>query len=335
MGLLLTFVLVFSTSVWNITNIGSVHEVSANMSPKVTINNLTLYESYNTYQIKFKNLSKNADITFRSSKSKIAKVSNAGIITPNSKGRAIITVTIKQNGKKYISKLNVTVKIPNIKFTSRTNELNKGEKFIFNAKSYGIDGDITWSVSDDSIATINKKTGELKAVSEGVVDVIATVGFITSSCTVSIIEKDPVYMARPITSIYYDFTITGISKDTLLKFHMLCADNWLDYYGNLNISNNCDYSLYFNDIYLTGLKNIGYFEQIPDTTIKVTLNKITINGNYVLDYNKEVDVSSDKDNGYANIWNSWENGVTIIADCSDAYLAYSSDDQMIRFYAQE
>lgn len=158
----------------------------AKPAPKVTVNKLTLYVGYNTYQIKFNHLNKNASLSFRSSKAKVAKVSREGIITPKSKGATIITVSMKQNSKKYTSRIKVAVDNPSIKIVSIPKDLKAGDTYTFKAKVKGTNSDITWSVSDKSIAVINKKSGTLTARSGGDVNVIATAGFVSISCSVTI-----------------------------------------------------------------------------------------------------------------------------------------------------
>lgn len=79
--------------------------------PYVNITNKTLYRGYKNYQIKIENLKKGSTVSYTTSNSKVAKVSKSGIISPIGKGKAIITINIKQNNKSFKDKINVTVKI--------------------------------------------------------------------------------------------------------------------------------------------------------------------------------------------------------------------------------
>lgn len=177
--------------------------------PKVTASSVTLYVGYKTYQIKYENLSKNAALTFKSSNTKIAKVSTAGIITPIAQGSATVTVTIKQNSKTYTSKIKVTVDLSNIKFTAKKNEFNIGDKYTFKAKAYGTVSKIVWTVSDKSVAKINGSTGELTALSEGETDVIATAGAISSRYTVNVVKNK--FSVESTDLQIYDQTIIDIN----------------------------------------------------------------------------------------------------------------------------
>lgn len=185
-GLLLTLVLSVSAPVICFTGASEMIVAAATSIPKPTEDKLTLYDGHKVYQIKFEKLSKNAVVTFRSSNPDIAKVSKSGIITPRARGSATIKVTIKQSKKTYTSNIDVTVSLPNIKFTDKVRSLAIGETHTFSALTNGINGELSWSVSDGSIARINKKTGWLKALKKGEVDVIASAGSFTSSCTLII-----------------------------------------------------------------------------------------------------------------------------------------------------
>jgi hypothetical protein len=183
LGILLALVLSVSAPILGVASAPEI-AMAATSEPKTTVSKVTLYVGYKTYQIKFENLSKSASLTFKSSNTKIAKVSKTGIITPIAKGSATVTVTMKQNSKTYTSKIKVTVSISNIKITAKTGELYVGETYTFKATAYGTASKISWSVSDEDVAKISSTTGKLTARSDGEVEVIATAGTVSSSCTV-------------------------------------------------------------------------------------------------------------------------------------------------------
>lgn len=54
--------------------------------------------------------------------------------------------------------------------------LKVGSTYQFGAKQEGLKGKITYSVSNKKVATINSKTGMLKALKKGKVTVIAKLG---------------------------------------------------------------------------------------------------------------------------------------------------------------
>ena len=145
-------------------------------APSFRVKEKTLYAGYKTFNLKIDNLVKNAVITYKSSNAKIAKVDKKGKVTPLAKGTVTITASINQSGKKYSIKTKVKVGNPSVTILDRTSNLKVGEQFTFKAKVTGMKDKITWSVSDDSIAVINRSTGKLKANAVGKVKVTAQAG---------------------------------------------------------------------------------------------------------------------------------------------------------------
>ena len=78
--------------------------------PHPTFTKKTLTVGQKAVQIKISYKAADAVVKYKSSNKKIAKVTKAGKIKPVKEGQATITVTIRQNGKKYVSKITVTVK---------------------------------------------------------------------------------------------------------------------------------------------------------------------------------------------------------------------------------
>ncbi|WP_312371237.1 trypsin-like peptidase domain-containing protein [Lachnoclostridium sp.] len=149
---------------------------STTSKPKLTSTKKTLYKGYKSYSLSFNNLSKAAKVSYKSSNSKIAKVDSTGKVTPLAKGTATITATVKQNNETYSLKAYITVKDPYIKLTATTKELKINETFTFKANTYGISDKITWSVSDEKLASIDSSTGKVKAKAGGEVTVTAKAG---------------------------------------------------------------------------------------------------------------------------------------------------------------
>lgn len=145
----------------------------------------TLYisKTYNL-QSKIENLLKDDYVFFKSSNKSIATISDEGKITAKKAGKVTITTQVVQNGKIYTYKTQVVVKKPYIKITTSKKTIKVGESFTFKSKVYGESSNITYSVSDTKIATINKKTGKLKAKKAGKVVVTVKAGNITKKFTV-------------------------------------------------------------------------------------------------------------------------------------------------------
>jgi hypothetical protein len=144
-------------------------------APSLKESKKTLYVGYNTYKIELNNLVKAAEVTYKSSSTKIATVSSSGTIKPVKAGSATITATVKQNSKTYDLKMTVTVKKPYIDLTQVTDYLNIGETYLFKAKVFGMKDKVVWSISDTEIANINAG-GKITAMKSGSVTIQAKAG---------------------------------------------------------------------------------------------------------------------------------------------------------------
>lgn len=126
-----------------------------------------------------------AVVTYLSGNKTIATVDKNGKITPKSAGKTEITAKVTINGitKTYSAK--VTVKEPYIKITEQETSLQAGDTFTYEAKAYGVTGNLVWETSDKSIAVINKY-GKLTAKKPGKVKVTAKVKGVKTTITVEI-----------------------------------------------------------------------------------------------------------------------------------------------------
>ncbi len=89
--------------------LNSTDAVAKQQSPKLSANKVTLNVGAKK-TLKVKKSKKNAKISWKSNKPKIATVSKNGTISAKSSGNAIIKVTVKQKGKKFVLKCKVKVK---------------------------------------------------------------------------------------------------------------------------------------------------------------------------------------------------------------------------------
>jgi len=125
-------------------------------------------------------------ITYKSSDKKVATVTKAGKITAMKAGKVTITTTVSVNGVKKTVILSLTVKDPYIIITNAQKTILKSESYVFLAKAYGISGDISWSVSNSKVATINKKIGKFTAKDNGTTYVYAKVGSVEKKIKVTV-----------------------------------------------------------------------------------------------------------------------------------------------------
>ncbi len=156
---------------------------AATLTPGLKADKAVLYVGYNDYFLQLKNIAGNATIAYKSSNSKIAKVTKNGMISPIAKGSATILATVKQNHKSYTLKFTATVENPNITYIKKTDYLNVGDTYQYSAKANGMSEKITWSVSNTTVASISS-TGKLKALTDGTVTVYAKAGKKVAACKV-------------------------------------------------------------------------------------------------------------------------------------------------------
>ncbi len=130
-----------------------------------------------TYKIKAVVRNPKGKTTYKSSNSKIAKVSSSGKVTALKKGKAKITV--KNNGVKKT--FTVTVKNPRLNATSKT--LKKGKTFTI--KVTGKIGKAAFKSSDKKIASVTSG-GKVKAVSKGKAIITVTANGVKLKCKITV-----------------------------------------------------------------------------------------------------------------------------------------------------
>lgn len=140
-------------------------------TPYVTVKKKTVYLG-NSYQLRFKNLYKNATVTYRSDNTKVAGVSKTGLVTPKARGTANITITIRQNSKTYTNKVAITVKKPYLSITNKKWKLVETSDYQLAVKAYGVSKPkLRYKSSNDMIARIDSETGMIHARSAGTVTI--------------------------------------------------------------------------------------------------------------------------------------------------------------------
>lgn len=146
--------------------------VCAAGTPAPTVSKKTLYVGGDNYKIRFNNLAVGAVVSYKSSAANIAAVTKTGVIKPVAKGKATVTVTMKQSGKTYTANIAVTVINPYVKITNAPATMKVGDSCQLEAKTYGLKKtSVSWAVSDKTLAVIDTKTRVLTALSAGTVKV--------------------------------------------------------------------------------------------------------------------------------------------------------------------
>ena len=127
-------------------------------------------------------------VSWSSSNINIATVDNNGVVTAKTAGTAIIkaqvgnyTATCKVNVK--VALTGISVKTSTTLVKNQTEILN----VVYTPEDTTDDKTVTWSSEDTSIATVDNK-GKVKALKEGTVNIIATVGEFEAKCAVTVKE---------------------------------------------------------------------------------------------------------------------------------------------------
>ena len=134
-------------------------------------------------------------VTFKSSNTKILKVSSKGSVRGIKKGTARIYVTSKVNKKvrKYIT-INVKdLKPTSVEINTKLVELEEGQSYKLNAKinPTGVyNKGLIWNVPNKSVAKIDA-TGKITAIKEGktIATVVTKEGFKDASCQIVVVKK--------------------------------------------------------------------------------------------------------------------------------------------------
>ena len=139
--------------------------------PEVSVSKKTLYTGYKNYSIELNRLIEDAAVAYSSADTEVAEVDLEGVIKPVGIGKTVITIEIIQGNDTYLRQIAVTVKAPYVKIKAAGTEIKAGEEIALTAKRYGTDSNISWSVSKESLAEINRDSGLFTAKKVGIVTV--------------------------------------------------------------------------------------------------------------------------------------------------------------------
>ncbi|BCN29385.1 cellulase family glycosylhydrolase [Anaeromicropila herbilytica] len=151
--------------------------------------------------------------------------------------------------------------------------------------------------------------------------------------TPPVTPTEPTGTATPISSIKYDFAISGVTNETSLIFKCSTSD-YTDLSKDIALNSDGNYSITVNPSNVKGMVNMGYFETVSGSAITATLSKVTINNSYVLDYAATLKVGTKYDNGLKNIWSGLAAGDKL-AEGTNGYLALNNDKSAFVFYCTD
>lgn len=125
--------------------------------PSFVDRSITLYSGYENYDSALTDISEEAEVTYKSSSKKVARVDEDGIITPVAAGKTTITATVKQDGATYKCTMKVTVKDPYYKLDNYSEGMFPGQSVVFSVKRYGYDESldtVKWTLTGSQYASL-------------------------------------------------------------------------------------------------------------------------------------------------------------------------------------
>lgn len=174
-----------------VASAAEVHDSQSDI--KLNVKSLSLVKD-TSYELKVYNISDNHKVTYKTSNSDIAKVSDTGNITANDFGEATITVIVK-DGYKTIATLDCKVVVGpaafSIKLTRSEITLVVGRRTNLTAilKPNNTVEEAKFSSNDPSIASVSIG-GKVTAKSSGVTYVFASLGNgLYDLCKITVVEK--------------------------------------------------------------------------------------------------------------------------------------------------
>lgn len=186
-------------------------------TPIVTISNgeTATLEVGETLQLNVALEHYNDAITYTSSNSEVATVSDAGLITAIAKGEATITASagdisdsIKITVTETVVPPNPDIEVESISLDKSEITLEKGSTETLTATvlpDNATDKTVTWETSDDGVATVSN--GVVTAVAKGEATITAKAGEKTATCKVIVTETD--YSIAQITKANTTYTVRG------------------------------------------------------------------------------------------------------------------------------
>lgn len=133
-----------------------------------------------------------------------------------------------------------------------------------------------------------------------------------------------------INTISYDITITSLDKDTTITMHPSSKGSG-DCTGSAKVSGTGKYTITCNIGGASMMQNLGYFKASDNAKVTFTLNKITVNDEYVMEVDSKLSNTGEWGNGLKNIWNNFGDGDEVYS-CDTAVFKYIKSDDAIELF---
>ena len=134
-----------------------------------------------------------AVIDWTSNNDQIATVDANGLVTALKAGNVVIEASCTYKGTLYKDSISFRINQPSVEIDEMSDDpIFIGDTVTLSCSTQYLDGKITWSSSDEAIATINDD-GVLTAISEGEVTIEAACGKYSDSITITVNNRDTYY----------------------------------------------------------------------------------------------------------------------------------------------
>ncbi len=126
------------------------------------------------------------DVTWSSSNSGVATVTQGGVVTAASAGTTTITATA--DGKSATCEISVKVSVDKVTLNRTAKTVNQGKSFTLSAEVSPANATysaVTWKSGNINVATVSQN-GVVKAIDAGTTIIIATADGVSATCTVKV-----------------------------------------------------------------------------------------------------------------------------------------------------
>lgn len=142
-------------------------------APRININKKQ-GTSNDGFQIKVEHKADGAYVSYQTNNSKVVAVNSRGYVKERQEGKAVITTTVKQDGKKFSFKTCVSVN-GYVRILKVKKSLRKGKSFNFQGKAFGTKTGLKWLVSNKKVGKISR-CGKFTGKKKGIVYVMVKSG---------------------------------------------------------------------------------------------------------------------------------------------------------------
>jgi len=213
-----------------------------------------------------------------------AKAAGSATVTAtadNVSGTATVTVNAEDPGEPVLDRIEVTPETPTL-------EIDGTQQFTATAFDQFEDEMIniafSWSCDNETVGTIDNSTGLFTAKAEGTADVVATVGSVSGTATVTVTAEEPVAKSITVTP-----TATTLEIDETEQFEVIVRDQFGNAMTEIAVNWSCS-----NTTAGTIDESTGLFTALAAGTATVTASVGEVSGTATVTVNAEEPVGPEE-----------------------------------------